>query len=258
MSAGATWPAALPDGGRHPALSADEVHVWRASLDVGEARARAAEQVLDDAELVRAGRFLQELHRSRFLVGRAALRVLLGRYLGVAPRDVALVYGEHGKPRLASESGGPHPLRFNLSHCGGVALLAFALGREVGVDVERPRVGLDAEGIAERFFSRRESAELRALPVGQRSSAFASGWTRKEAYLKGLGSGLARPLAGFSVSLAAAMATDPVPLEDDAAEGWEIRVLDPGEGYAGALAVERGSGVRVRWLEWEGAADPRA
>lgn len=232
----------------HPALSHDEVHVWRASLDLSDALVRAAGELLDDAEHERAERFHQELHRRRFAVGRAALRVLLGRYLGVAPRDVALVYGEHGKPRLAAEGDAPHPLRFNLSHCGDVALLAFALGREVGVDVERPRVGLDTEGIAERFFSRRESAELRAMPAGERSRAFASGWTRKEAYLKGLGSGLARPLAGFSVSLAP---LDPVALEDDSAHGWEIRVLAPGEGFAGALAVERGRGVRVRTLEWD-------
>lgn len=237
---------------RHPPLADDEVHVWRASLDVDGALVRAAAEMLDDAERSRAGRFLQELHRDRFVVGRAALRVLLGRYLGVAPREVAVVYGEHGKPRLAPEGDAPHPLRFNLSHCGGVALFAFALGRELGVDVERPRAGIDAEGIAERFFSRRESAELRALPPAARSRAFASGWTRKEAYLKGLGSGLARPLAGFSVSLAAA---GPVRLDDDAAAGWEIRVLEPGEGYAGALAVERGGGLRVRWLEWEAAAE---
>jgi len=232
----------------HPSLSADEVHVWRASLDVAGTLVRSAAELLDAAEWARAERFLEERHRHRFVVGRAALRVLLGGYLGAAPRDVALVYGEHGKPRLAPEGGVPHPLRFNLSHCGGVALYAFALGRELGVDVERPRAGLDAEGIAERFFSRRESAELRALPVGERSRAFASGWTRKEAYLKGLGSGLARPLAGFSVSLAP---SDPVRLEDDDAGGWEIRVLEPGEGYAGALAVERGRGLHVRWLEWE-------
>lgn len=235
---------------RHPPLPSDEVHVWRASLDLDDALVREAEEVIDRDEWGRAERFLQDLQRRRYVVGRAALRALIGRYLGIAPRDVALVYGEHGKPRLASEGGGAHPLRFNLSHCGGVALLAFALGREVGVDVERPRTGLDAEGIAERFFSRRESAELRALPAAERAGAFASGWTRKEAYLKGLGSGLARPLAGFSVSLGA---HDPVPLEDDAAEGWgwEIRSLAPGEGYAAALAVERGRGVRVRWLEWE-------
>lgn len=231
----------------HPPLSPDEVHVWHASLDASDALALDMSRVLDDAERARADRFHFDIHRRRFVAARAILRMLLGRYLGVAPRDVALAYGEHGKPFLAPSGGEPHPLRFNLSHCGDLALLAFALGRDVGVDVERPRDGLDPHAIAERFFSPGEAAELRSVPAEQRARAFALGWTRKEAYLKGLGSGLARPLAEFTVSLAS---TDPVPLVDGSVEGWVIRTLEPGGGYAAAVAVERGTGVGVRWLEW--------
>ena len=242
------------DDAAHPPLPGDEIHVWRASLEHHDSAQRALASLLDADERARAARFHRDLDRRRFAAARGVLRLLLGRYLGVPPRDVALVYGEQGKPSLAPRGGEPHPLRFNLSHCGDVALLAFVAEREIGVDVERPRAGLDPEAIAERFFSPREVAELRATPAGQRARAFALGWTRKEAYLKGLGSGLARPLADFTVSLAP---SDPVPLVDEKTEGWVIRALEPGDGYAGAVAVERGSGLRVRWLEWVPALDAR-
>jgi 4'-phosphopantetheinyl transferase len=96
--------------------------------------------------------------------------------------------------------------------------------------------------VATRFFSPSEVAELLALPPAERAAAFTAGWARKEAYLKARGSGLARPLASFSVSLAPC---DPVPLGDPEGEGWVIRSLEVGEGVAGALAIERGAGVRV-------------
>jgi 4'-phosphopantetheinyl transferase len=232
---------------RHPPLGDDEVHVWRASLDVPPTRAAALAALLDDAERARAARFHAEAHRRRFVVARATLRTLLARYLGAAPGDLAFGYGPHGKPALAAPGG--HALRFNLSHCDDVALYAFARARELGVDVERPRASLDAEGVAARFFAAREVAELRALPAAERAAAFAAGWARKEAYLKGLGSGLARPLGDFSVSLAPG---DPVRLADAEGGGqWSLRSLDPGDGLVGALAVERGGEVRVALFGWD-------
>lgn len=243
MADSSTW----RDVATPPPLLPDEVHVWRAVLGPGAASAAA----LDDAERARAARFYYERHRRRFVAARAILRRLLGRYLGVAPGDVAFAYGEHGKPALPTTTAGaaPHPLRFNLSHCADRALLAFAVGRDVGVDLERPRPRLDTAAAAERWFSPRESDELRALPLPRHADAFAAGWARKEAYLKGRASGLARSLTTFSVSLAAA--DGPVSLVDPDGDGWVVCALAPGDGYAGALAVERGAGVTVRRLRWE-------
>ena len=93
-------------------------------------------------------------------------------------------------------------IRFNVSHSHGIALYAVTRGREVGIDLERIRSDLAVAEIAERFFSRREIAMLRTLPIEAQRQAFFRCWTRKEAYIKARGEGLSLPLDQFDVSLA--------------------------------------------------------
>jgi len=79
---------------------------------------------------------------------------------------------------------------FNLSHSGGIAMLAFTRRREIGIDVEQVRRDFDVEAIANRFFSAAEHAQLAELPAANRFEAFFRCWTRKEAYIKATGEGL--------------------------------------------------------------------
>ena len=111
----------------------------------------------------------------------------------------------------------------------------MARERELGVDIEKIRAGVEREGIAERFFSPGEVAALRAAPVEERDEAFFRCWTRKEAYVKARGGGLSIPLDSFEVTLgreraALSRASD--------SEGWTMAALEPAPGYAGALVVE--------------------
>ena len=234
-----------------PPLTADDVHVWRVALDVGEAVLARLRETLADDERRRAERFHFEKDRRHFTAGRGALRSILAGYLGRRPQDVRFTYTNYGKPLLADESG--MALRFNLTHSHGLALLAVALGRDVGVDVERVRDNLEGEQLAERFFSPREVAALLALPPALRREAFFHCWTRKEAYIKANGKGLSLPLDQFDVSLhpdepAALLATHHDPAE---AGRWSMRSLAPGDGFAAALAVE-GQSWRLWCGHWPG------
>jgi len=233
-------------------LGCDEVHVWRAVLDQLAVCLPGLWRTLAEDERARANRFRFQRDRDHYSAARGSLRAILGRYLGVEPGQLQFCYNPHGKPALARGPGGDG-LRFNLSHSHGLALFAFARGHELGIDVERIRPEVASEQIAERFFAPGEVAALRALPDHLRTTAFFRCWTRKEAYIKALGKGLAIPLAQFEVSLApeeppALLRTQPDPRE---AARWTLQELDPGSGYAAALAVE-GHGWRVRCWEWRG------
>ena len=104
-------------------LSSGEVHVWRASLaQPVEAQERFL-RTLDLEERERASRFHFEKHRRRFIVGRGVLRLLLGRYLEIAPEAVRFAYGPYGKPSLGREHGARR-LRFNASHSHELAVYA--------------------------------------------------------------------------------------------------------------------------------------
>jgi 4'-phosphopantetheinyl transferase len=199
---------------------------------------RALAAVLSDAERHRASRFAFDRDRRRFIVARARLRQLLAERLGAKPESVEFTYGAHGKPALLRRSG-MLDLRFNVSHCAEVAVYAFAAGREVGVDVEAVHALEDADAIAARFFSAREYAEYRALDASDRPLAFFNCWTRKEAFVKATGDGLAHPLDGFDVSLAPGEPARLLRFEQPAEEGsdWCMESFSPAPGLVAAVVV---------------------
>lgn len=228
-------------------LEEAEVHVWRASLPVPPAELARYRDLLDPEERARTDRFRFPRHRDRFLAARATLRLILARYTMENPAGLRFEYGPHGKPSLAGE----HELRFNMSHSGDLALYAVARAREVGVDLERHRDDVECDQIAHRFFSPAEVAALLALPAEVRRPAFFRCWSRKEAYIKALGTGLALPLDQFDVSLAPG---EPARLlqtyhAPETADRWSMWELHPGAGYAGALVAE-GQGLQVRYRQF--------
>lgn len=194
-----------------------EVVASRLDLDPGAVAALAG--WLHDDESRRAGRFRLARDRRRYVVARGLLRQLLAARLGTHPRAVQLAYGAHGKPRLAPRFAGGD-LRFNVSHCGELALFAFCRGREVGVDVEAVVPMQDADAVARHFFPRGELRAYRALPPQDRERGFFTCWTRREAALKALGGALSA-----------------APVEFGAPPGWSLSSFSPAPGHAAALAV---------------------
>lgn len=230
-------------------LCADEVHVWRDRLDAAPSSLASYADTLSTDERARAARFHFEKDRRSYVISRGVLRALLGRYLNVAPAELRFAYSPHGKPSLDGPAGTP---RFNVSHTHGLALYAFANGREVGIDVEQVRPDFAGEEIAERFFSRSEVEALKALATEARLAAFFRCWTRKEAYIKARGEGLSHPLELFDVSLApgdpaALLATRPDPLE---ASRWSLAELPCDPGYAASLAIQ-GAPPHLKLWRWD-------
>jgi 4'-phosphopantetheinyl transferase len=202
-------------------------------------RLAAYERYLTDDELARAARFFQAADTARFVIGRTLARTLLSRYAPVAPRDWPLVIDAHGRPELAHRPPGAPDLRFNVSHTNGLVACAVTVGREVGVDVEHTTRNL-LHDIAERFFSPREVADLRARPEAEQAIAFFDYWTLKESYIKARGLGLALPLRQFSFLL-----HQPTPtiafapeLHDDPAT-WQFAQFWPTAHHRMAVAVRR-------------------
>lgn len=235
-----------------PATDADrlpgpgEVCLSRWSLDRLPSAITTLGKVLSADERTRANRFKRPGDRGRFIVGRAALRILLGRALEIEPSEIIFRYGLQGKP-LLSDSCNPIDLQFNLAHSGGLAVLAMARGARVGVDVEEIRPMENAEGLMARFFAPAEAAEWNLLGEGDRLAGFFHGWTRKEAFIKATGQGLSQSLKGFAVSLTPGRPAGLVEVEGDPEEAgrWTISDVDTGSGFSGALAVEgRDWGIR--------------
>jgi 4'-phosphopantetheinyl transferase len=221
-----------------------EVRVWW--VDVTTADIGALERLLSDGERDRAAGIPIEEARRRYVVARGSARSLLGRMLERDPaalefesRCAACGGTDHGKPYVAGAPG----VDFNVSHSADLVLVAAARGRAVGVDVEQRRERTDVDLVA-RALSPTERATLAGLPPERRRDAFFSAWTRKEAYLKGRGLGLAGGLAKWSVTPDGSVAPEGEGFQTGDAR-WRIESLDVRDGYAAAVAAEGDFVVRL-------------
>jgi 4'-phosphopantetheinyl transferase len=219
------------------ALGPIDVHVWRVPLIQPAASVAALARTLADDERGRAARFRFDRDRDAFIIARGTLRNLAGRYLDRPAGALGFGYLDKGKPYLTEPPG--EALRFNVSHSGELALIAFSRGRELGVDIELRRPLDDLLALARISFSPREYAALCALPPGDHTAAFFACWSRKEAFIKATGEGVSQ-LADFEVSLRPDEPARLVRVEGApwAGRPWSLQDLPAIAGYAAALVVE--------------------
>ncbi|MEU7305952.1 4'-phosphopantetheinyl transferase superfamily protein [Streptomyces sp. NPDC007189] len=188
--------------------------------------------ILNSAERRRARAFARPQDRSRYVAAHTALRLLLSAETGVAPRHVAIIRqpcpvcgGPHGRPVLAD--GPPH---FSLAYSQDLCLIALAR-TAIGVDLERVPPPEAAASLATTLHPQ-ERSELDRLPADKRALAFTRAWVRKEAWLKGMGTGLTRRLSTDYVGTGARRAAQPA--------GWTITDVTVDPTRAAAIAVRHG------------------
>lgn len=217
------------------------VEVWLIQADLPDPVMAGLETLLDDDERARARALLDPVHGRRFIASHGAVRVILGHRLGVPPESLRWRYGPNGKPELAGT--GAH---VSLSRSGGLAALAMAERRRVGVDIQEIRPGLVATRMAARFYPPAEARFVLAGrgPAGQ-AGRFTRLWARKEACLKvtdgRLMAGLQQAVLGTAQAAGDQGGT---PL---------IRDLRVPPGFRGAVAAEGAAAYRITRRWWPGA-----
>jgi 4'-phosphopantetheinyl transferase len=233
-----------------PILGKSEVHVWKINLAVPPAETSRLGNFLSAPEREQGARFHFAQDQRRFVVRRAILRRLLAASLETKPATVQFKILSHGKPQVSGQKSSDG-LQFSCSHSADLALVALARGRELGVDLEQHRPLAEAEELAGKFFSSSEISELAALPEPLKTAAFFNGWTRKEAFLKAIGLGLAFPLDRFSVALTPDRSAALLSVDDDlkAAQKWTMISLDVRPDYSAAL-VCAGKDARIKLFNW--------
>jgi 4'-phosphopantetheinyl transferase len=210
------------------------VDVWRVELaEVGDEWG----ELLSAGERERARGILNVEKGRLWARGRGVLRGLLGSYLARNPRELGFAVGVRGKPALVEAR-----LRFNLSHSGGVMLVAVSTEREVGVDVEvERRPAMDGRllvGVAQRGLGEEVGRRLKELGKESREGELLRAWTAHEAALKCTGTGIGDRGANDSLGR----------------RGTWTATLELGRGAFGALAAEGAQEAELRCWEWR----PRA
>lgn len=182
-------------------LKPNEIHIYIADLESAPPLERLDHlfSYLDAEERERIDRYKVDFKKKEFLLGRALVKRLLAAYLDIDPRAVSFELDKYGKPTLAShlQLTPGRELSFNLSHAKRYLAFAFSYSYQVGVDVEHINRNMDIEGLADRYFTKRETAHI--LSSADSFSEFFHIWTLKEAYIKAVGHGLSIPLNSFEI-----------------------------------------------------------
>ncbi|SEN90097.1 4'-phosphopantetheinyl transferase family protein [Actinacidiphila rubida] len=223
--------------GIRPRPSPGEVAVWLLTATAREVEAGdRLSGVLSDVEQQRRDSLARAADRRLYVLAHVGLRVVLGDYLGLAPEQVELrrapcpLCGEpHGRPEVAAAP----PLHFSLSHSGTAALYAVAAA-PVGADIESAGNLSATDWETLPVLHPAERAAVGRLPPADRRTALLHCWVHKEAYLKGLGTGLGVDPMSVLVGLGSAFASPSHPRPP----GWGLASVPSPRGYAGAVALQ--------------------
>ncbi len=229
-------------------LHNNDVHIWKASLNVNSDKITTLKSILSNDEIDKADRFVFGRDQRRFIVARGLLRIILGRYLMVKPKKIKFIYNDYGKPALSYKFH-KRKLHFNISHSNELVVFAITNKGRIGIDIENVHSMKDIEQIIERFFSIEEQEEFKTLPKYCQEQVFFKCWTRKEAFIKACGQGLTLPLNKFTVSV---IPSEPARLkyidnEIDKVDSWTMKEVIPIAGYVGTVVVEGNSYIFHFW-----------
>jgi 4'-phosphopantetheinyl transferase len=157
--------------------------LWLADVDrLGETVLASYAGWLGASERQRCERFVRAQRRRQFIAGRALLRLMLARLLGLAPAHLALDERPGNAPVLADAS--LPAVGFSISHSGPWVACAASLECPVGLDIERIDAGRDVLALAEHAFDPATAAEVRACTGEARMHAFYRHWCLHEAGIK--------------------------------------------------------------------------
>lgn len=227
-------------------MATDTIDIWHGQAADEDGCYPRYWLLLDQDEQSHAEKMKNTVLRHRYIEVHGRLRQLLAQRLNQAPEQITIKKTAFGKPYLAD-----HPeLVFNLSHTGNVFLVAMGENCRLGVDLEYNQRRADFSALVNKCFAEEEITYWNRLPEAQKQIAFYRFWTRKEAFVKAVGRGLALGLKQCAVNPEQPTELLSIPAGCGPAETWRLLDIDLGPDFCGALAIDRDiAGFRLIVLE---------
>jgi 4'-phosphopantetheinyl transferase len=206
------------------------VDVWQGGLSLSADTLACLASRLSDEETLKAQAFKFPTLRDRYIAARGMLRETLAGYLAVDPTALKFVSGPYGKPALLDEA-----LHFNISHTADSLLIAVANFSDIGIDIEAVKLRRNFDSLAQRCFSEPEYQGWCGLPAEMQAEAFYRLWTKKEAFVKAVGRGIALGVEQCEFALDVGGQVLAIPDEYGPASAWLVHELDVGDAVNPAL-----------------------
>ena len=144
--------------------------------------------LLNRHEVDRATQFQCKAAAHRFILSRIKLKEVLSSYTGLAFSKINIVQENNNKPHLGNNDF--DWIDFNISHTNDMLVIAIAKDTKVGIDIERVAYNEHIEAITDQYFTQEEREVVIAGVSKGDFRPFYQLWTRREAFLKGIGEGI--------------------------------------------------------------------
>jgi len=182
------------NSGNKSKFTSTKVEVFYGETESLNPRFSSLKNYITNDEQLRAGRFYSDKDRRTYITCHALLRLILSASLDADPLSLSFVKGTNGKPRLPDD-----PAFFNIAHTREAFVIAFTRDFPVGIDLEKIRDGLNIHSVSKAYFSKSENEYMQESKA-EATDRFFLLWTRKEALLKAIGTGIINSLNDISVS----------------------------------------------------------
>jgi 4'-phosphopantetheinyl transferase len=180
----------LPDSNQNSLISGEIFFALTKDL-ISEFSAMS--KYISDSDKSRADKFHFDDDRDTWLLCHTLLRIVIAEKLNIDPANLLIIKDKNNKPLIKGD-----PLFFSISHTRDAFCFVISDRFRVGIDLEKVNRNIDFESIAETFFSRDEREFIMGSSTGSRERFFLL-WTRKEALLKAIGTGIIPNLQGIEV-----------------------------------------------------------
>ncbi len=167
------------------------VKVWLGDIDAVETDYPIYFSCLDPIERSQASQFKNDLLRLRYAAIHAKLRDILAEAVDSAPELLRIHRTPYGKPYLPDFPD----ISFNMSHTENKAAIAVGYRCQLGIDIETCKPRTNLAGLANKCFGEEEKRYWQLLPETLNLLEFYRLWTRKEAFVKATGRGIALGLS---------------------------------------------------------------
>jgi 4'-phosphopantetheinyl transferase len=212
-------------------LDCGAIKLWQGDIAGAEIDYPYYWRILDATEQHHATGFKNGQLRGRYVEIHARLRIVLGNTINAAPEQLRIHKAEYGKPYLLDYPD----LAFNLSHTANKMVIAIASHCALGVDIEQCKPRKNLAALVDKCFAEEEKAYWQQLPQSQQTHTFYQFWTRKEAFVKATGRGIALGLNECVINPENPTELLKIPSTYGNASEWLIQEIDMGEAICGAV-----------------------
>lgn len=219
------------------------VAIWGAYVPDCRKKLKSLYKILSKQEQSKANAFYNHSHQEVSILARGALRILLGIYMDIDPKNLSFLKTSFGKPFIKNK-----PYSFNVSHSQDWIIIAIGLENSIGVDLEAIRPDVDIYKISTRYFSSEEQSALKKSDQPRR--LFFDLWSYKESILKAKGGRLLTSIKSINIPLHKEQVLPQCCINE-----WNLYKIEAGSRYSAALAVNTEIINRpcydFKTLEWE-------